>query len=528
MEGVADSRMGVDRSKPAPWRAYLPGLVALIAAPALGYLLPSAMELGRSSDQRLRLLGAQVSLMDLVWLIATLALCIVAIWGRARIGHLLGPTVREALAGVERDAAASSHRTGRELPRLGASIVLGLFNLVLVLIVQGILRPPLVVVGSAWARESYVDSGFVVLVFLVALLILLRLYSAGRPLIEHLVWMGLEQVVPTAGYETPKTAPVASRASSSAAASPARPRPAEATVAAKSDGAAGSRAAAVEATVAATSSPVVAEATMAAPPEAEATVAAPPVAEATMAAPISAEAAEATMAGPLADSCEEPQTDSEGAECSVQDEGKPRPEDVSVQPEPLPAPAVTAQVEATIPDSPAVPASESSSDRDVSPADATVWNEPAPPAPVYVMDVAVQDSLTAALQEEPAVALVEDGTAAPPPQPEPRAEPERPDSPRTQWSKLRFGGGAPAGGSPVVQPAGPPPPERVEEKPSERTIWSEMTFARQPAPPAAPAKAEPSRLDEAERTAMASPTEIDQTVVGDQEKAHTDETQLGG
>ncbi len=537
MEGVADSQAGPDQPKSVHWRAYLPGFVALVVAIGLGYLLPPVTEYGRDFDRSLRLLGGQVSLVDLVWLLATLVLCIVIIWGRVRIGRLLGQTVGAMLAGVKRDTVPSSRRDGRELPRLGASLALGLFNLALVLIVQSLLRPPLVTVGAAYARKSYVDAGIVVLVFLVALLMLLRLYAASRPLIEQLVWAGLEQVVPTAGYETPKTAPAIPRPAASAAVTPARSRPAEATVAAQNAGAAEAMAVAAEVTLAASPPAAAAEATMAAPSvvSAEETLAEPsPAADVALGSaspspedglvhlelPPAAAAdwqIDATIAGPSGSRSveaeplvEEPPPVEAG---SVADEPQPveAPGGPAQEPELTPAGGEMAAISAPVLDQQEetpVPALDQQDETPAPPLEAQL--EPEHPKSVAVEPESALDRPPTEL-DQIAVAAPEQGNRS-----------------HTQWSKLRFGTGMPAGTPPVVAPIGTKPPVNAEEKPAERTTWSEVTFARRTTSPATPATPELRLSGEAERTVSASPSEMDQTVVHDECEPGSDTTQNGG
>lgn len=468
MEGVAESQASPHRAKTTRWQVYLPGVVALVVAIGLGYLLPSLLEHGRGFDRGLRLLGGEVTLVDLAWLAAAFVLCIVAIWGRASIGGLLGPAVRDMLAAAQGDGASSPLAAKRDLPRLGASLVLGLFNLVLLLIVQSLLRPPLVVVGAAYARQSYVDAGLVLFIFLVALLILFRLYSASRPLIEHLVWVGLEQVVPTAGYETRSASPAPRRPAARATVSPPTPAP---------------PAAAVEATVAAQGAGVGAAAVAA-----EATVAADPFA-ATSEAPRAGESfatAEETVAAPPA---------------SAPASEAPQPAQLVV----ATAGSADATVCAEAEESPAVVA------------DATVYAE------VEVTpSVAVEAASSTEVEEIPEAAAeaMEQAEAEAPP----------PSAPRVQWSGFRFGAATPSSPSAPARPQPTPvePPQAPEEKPSERTVWSERTFVRQPAPPVTPHLSASPPQGEAEHTVVVTPEEQDQTIAPQDGAGRPDKTHNAG
>jgi hypothetical protein len=89
---------------------------------------------------------------------------------------------------------------------LGSQAARGLLDLVLLLIVQGTLRTPLVAVASSQAPQAIVDGAYVVVVVLIALFMLIRLRALAAPLAERVAWIGLNQLVPTAGFATTTSA----------------------------------------------------------------------------------------------------------------------------------------------------------------------------------------------------------------------------------------------------------------------------------------------------------------------------------
>jgi len=85
--------------------------------------------------------------------------------------------------------------------------LLAMLDLALLLLVQSTLRQPAVVIASMYVTRVIADTAFVGLVVLLSLLVLVKLYRAGGPVVALLLWWGLDRVVPTAGFLGAKPIP---------------------------------------------------------------------------------------------------------------------------------------------------------------------------------------------------------------------------------------------------------------------------------------------------------------------------------
>lgn len=153
------------------------------------------------------LLGQRVSLIAAVWLIIGLVLSVIALRAFAAIKTVLQSRLGSALDAIpELTAASGDLGTDTGPRRAAATSVARLLDLVILLVIQAMLRPPLVGVSKELISEAWVDGGYVVLVVCVTLFFLIDLRRASRPLIERLLWLGLNRVVPTAGFQTTSAA----------------------------------------------------------------------------------------------------------------------------------------------------------------------------------------------------------------------------------------------------------------------------------------------------------------------------------
>jgi hypothetical protein len=171
-------------------------VVEFVAAAVVGLiLLPTIFGALLAHDVQI---GERISVVDLGWLILAVVASVVAIHARDGLG-------RDLRSWIERLAAQSSHDPAgqSDATTLGIAVGNGLLNLVVLLVVQAAIRPPLVGLVGALASPALVDSGFVIVVVLVALWILVDLRRTSRPLTEHLAQAGLDLIIPTAGFVTP-------------------------------------------------------------------------------------------------------------------------------------------------------------------------------------------------------------------------------------------------------------------------------------------------------------------------------------
>lgn len=199
--------MAIDREASGPrpggaglagWTGWRTGVAPLIIAAILGLLIaPAVVDAVKDRDV---LISGRLSLIGVVWLVIALALGVVCLVARSGLDADVGRGVRRLIAGTQPTAARRSGVAAPDTPALGVAIVGGIFNLVVLFIIQGMIRAPLVRVASAYAPGQWIDGAFVALVVVIALAILFGLYGASRPLTEHLVAVGLDHLVPTAGF----------------------------------------------------------------------------------------------------------------------------------------------------------------------------------------------------------------------------------------------------------------------------------------------------------------------------------------
>jgi len=181
------------------WIGQHPGIILLAVATLVGLVVLPAVA-GAVHDHDV-LINGQISAIDLVWLVVALVLCVVCLVARASLSRELGDGLRQLIAGGQKaDGAARRGRNDADVPALGATIVRGIFDLIVLLIIQGMVRTPLVGVIGAYEPKAMVDGAFVVVVVVIALLIMFALHRTSQPLTEHLVSVGLDRLVPTAGF----------------------------------------------------------------------------------------------------------------------------------------------------------------------------------------------------------------------------------------------------------------------------------------------------------------------------------------
>jgi hypothetical protein len=110
--------------------------------------------------------------------------------GGARSGALRWPTpeslpARYALADPSRRAV------------LG---VLALIDVALLLLLQSTLRTPALSIADDYLSRPQATTAYVVVVVCVSLLVLLKTWRTGGPVLVLLLWWGLDRLVPTAGF----------------------------------------------------------------------------------------------------------------------------------------------------------------------------------------------------------------------------------------------------------------------------------------------------------------------------------------
>jgi hypothetical protein len=210
------------------WVRRHPGALLLLAAIVAGQVLKA---LTQPHLQDSPLVG-RVPLVPAASLAAALVLAALILMLRIRLGQQL-VTAAKARAIALPDPASLPKRYAVSDPATQVtSAALGLLDLALLLLVQATLLGPVLALADRFlVRRTWADSAFVALVVLLALLLLLKLWRMGGPVLVLLLWWALDRVVPTAGFLGSR-AEVAAAPTTVARPVASSPRLAQATVAA--------------------------------------------------------------------------------------------------------------------------------------------------------------------------------------------------------------------------------------------------------------------------------------------------------
>ncbi|HEX5414353.1 MAG TPA: hypothetical protein VFZ25_01720 [Chloroflexota bacterium] len=180
--------------------AVIAALVGLLVLPAVFH------GLGPHDVQ----IADKVSLLDVIWIVLAVALSVFLAGTRGAMLTQITSVLRARLEDLQRGREASDSRndpsnaprSGSDLPAAGATTVARLFDIIFLLVIQAIIREPLVGVVKAWVSEPTIDGAYVVLVVLIALVLLINVRTVSRPVLDYLLWLGLDSAVPTAGFGT--------------------------------------------------------------------------------------------------------------------------------------------------------------------------------------------------------------------------------------------------------------------------------------------------------------------------------------
>jgi hypothetical protein len=220
------------RTRLVGWVGHNQSVLNLIGGAFVGLVvLPVVFSALGRFDARI---AGRFSVVDLVWLVLAAVAAFAMLRARATLSIMAASAATRVLAihpdsgTVLAGAAASAPSTAVDAADRGSTIARGLLDLALLLLIQATLRAPLVGLLSGQVDNALVDGVYVVVVVVLALVILIRLYRSGHPLVEQLTWLALNQIVPTAGFAatsvsatfTTRLATVTSRPTTGPASSP--------------------------------------------------------------------------------------------------------------------------------------------------------------------------------------------------------------------------------------------------------------------------------------------------------------------
>ncbi len=183
-----------------------PGVLVLLAAIVLGQVLE---RLAQSYLLDSTTIG-QLPLVPLAVLAAQLVLVLLILWFRVRLGNQLVAAARERALSLPEPASLPKQYVLADPAAHVTAGALGVVDVVLLLLVQSTLRDPILTLTDHFLiPRTTAESAFVLVVVLIAVLMLIKLYRAGAPVLVLLLWWGLDRVVPTAGFLGSRAAAVA-------------------------------------------------------------------------------------------------------------------------------------------------------------------------------------------------------------------------------------------------------------------------------------------------------------------------------
>jgi hypothetical protein len=181
----------------------------LVGAVVLGQLSRVLFEALRHADF---LTSGKPPLLGVLGLAVALVWCGVIIWARLRIGQDLNGWARGWFAGFAVDDTVPRRYVIADRGSLLAAALCAIIDLVLLLVMQGTVRAPLLIVTSGYTSPAWADGAFVLVVVILALLVLSHMYQTSKPVAAYLAWSVMDRLVPTAGFLATPTAPALARA----------------------------------------------------------------------------------------------------------------------------------------------------------------------------------------------------------------------------------------------------------------------------------------------------------------------------
>lgn len=193
------------------WIKEHPGFLVLLAALVVGQVLAKLAQPHFSDSP----LAGPVPLVPAVTLGVSVVLAIVIVWLRARLGQQLVDSARARDLSLPRPASLPKRYEVLDAPRQVTSAGLGLVDLALLLLIQATFRGAILALADEFlVPRGRAEAVFVAVVVLIAVLLLIRLWQTGGPVLVLLLWWGIDRLVPTAGFLAEQPAPVATRTTS--------------------------------------------------------------------------------------------------------------------------------------------------------------------------------------------------------------------------------------------------------------------------------------------------------------------------
>lgn len=169
-------------------------VVQVIVAVLLGlFALPAIVDGGSIQATSV---GGSPATPAVIWLVGAL---VISVW-LVVSGPALGAGITHLL---ERLVAPEGASVGRQsVTRAGAGVAAGwIVAVVEVVLIQAVLRRPVVLVVGALTDPSTVEAAFAAGTLILLILLLIWLHRSTRPLVEAATWQALDVLVATSGSE---------------------------------------------------------------------------------------------------------------------------------------------------------------------------------------------------------------------------------------------------------------------------------------------------------------------------------------
>jgi hypothetical protein len=182
-------------AKAVGWAGRHPGILVLIAALLAGQVAQSVL---RPHVEESPVAFGQIPVFAVTALGIALALAVLVLVVRVRLGSQMTGAARNF--SLPRSESLPARYAIADPPRQAVLGALALIDVALVLLVQNTLRAPVLSIADDYVTRAQANVAYVGLVILVSLVVLIRLYRTGAPVLVLLLWCGLDRMVPTAGF----------------------------------------------------------------------------------------------------------------------------------------------------------------------------------------------------------------------------------------------------------------------------------------------------------------------------------------
>jgi hypothetical protein len=178
------------------WIRRHPGILILLVALVIGQLVQIFSRPYVEAPVR----AGQFPVVAASVLAVALLLAIVVIVLRVRLGNQMLSGVRASSLSLPAPESLPARYAITDPQRRAVAGTLALIDVALLLLLQSTLRTPVLSIADDYVDRARANAVYVVLIVLVSLILLVKLYRTGGPVLVLMLWWGLDRLVPTAGF----------------------------------------------------------------------------------------------------------------------------------------------------------------------------------------------------------------------------------------------------------------------------------------------------------------------------------------